>query len=280
MQGIFDSHAHYDDKSFDSDREEVIAMLREKGVAGVINVGCDAESSSRSVAFARKYPFFWAAVGIHPELAGEVAGFPECCAVPEEAVSPSQPDWLSPIEALLCEDKVVAVGEIGLDYHYDTPGRDIQKTVFEEQLKLAAKYRLPVIIHSRDASEDTMTLLRKYRPKGVLHCYSGSAETAREILKLGMYIGFTGAVSFPNAKKAKEVAAMLPLDRLLLETDCPYMAPVPFRGKRTTSDMIEYTAAAVAEVRGISVGEVVDAARENAFRLFGIKPLLTAPEQD
>lgn len=260
MQGIFDSHAHYNDGSFDQDREEVFLHLQNNGVCGVINVGCDAESSYRSIALARKYPFVYAAVGIHPEMAGEV--------IPE--LDSDNLSWLGEIELLLDAEKVVAVGEIGLDYHYGVEYRAAQKILFAQQLSLAKRAGFPVIIHSRDATADTLALLREHRPTGVLHCFGGSVETAEEVLSLGMYVGLTGLVTFPNAKKVKEVAAMLPLDRLLLETDCPYMAPVPYRGKRTTSDMIAQTASVIAEIRGISPQEVVDAARENTMRLFSI----------
>ena len=256
VQGIFDSHAHYNDESFDGDREAVIEMLRQNGVVGVVNIGCNLEAARQCIDLAHSHPgFFHTTVGIHPEDAGKL---------PTE--------WLGTIETLAEDETVCAIGEIGLDYHYDdAPSREDQITVFEAQLQLAQKLELPVVIHSRDATEDTMTLLRKYRPSGVVHCFSGSAETAREIIRLGMYVGFTGVVTFPNARKAKEAAAAIPLDRILLETDCPYMAPVPFRGKRSTSDMIAYTAAAIAEIRGITTQEVVDAARENTLRMYGIR---------
>ena len=171
---------------------------------------------------------------------------------------------------MLLHEKVAALGEIGLDYHWDEPPRDIQREAFERQLKLAVRLDIPVIIHSRDATEDTMRLLAQYRPKGVMHCFSGSAETAKEVVKLGMYVGFTGVVTFKNARRALEAAAVVPIDRLLLETDCPYMAPVPFRGKRTTSDMIAYSAEVLARVKGISAQELIDRTRENAMRLFNI----------
>ncbi len=255
MTGIFDSHAHYYDERFGQEREELLLRMNREGVAGILNAGCDLETSRRCLELAKAHPFLWAAAGIHPEQAGDFS---------------LDTDWLSPIEALLQEERVVALGEIGLDYHYDTPPREVQKLVFEEQLKLAVRADCPVIIHSRDAAEDTMKLLRQYRPKGVLHCFSGSVETAREALELGLYLGFTGVVTFPSAKRAKAVAAMIPADRLLLETDCPYMAPIPFRGQRSTSDMIAYTAAAIGEARGVSAQEVINSARENTLRLFSI----------
>ena len=255
MHGIFDSHAHYDDKSFDGDREETIARIHSAGVCGILNIGCSVESSKKSIALAEKFPFIYAAVGLHPDQADNPPA-----------------EWLAEIRKLSYAGKVVAIGEIGLDYHYDTPARKAQADLFEQQLALAKECSLPVVIHSRDAAEDTLRLLQKYRPQGVMHCFSGSVETAEEILSLGMYIGFTGVVTFQNARKAKEVAAMVPMDRLLLETDCPYMAPVPFRGKRTTSDMIAYTAEAIGRQKGVSAQEVIDAARNNTQRLFSIYP--------
>ena len=258
MQNIFDSHAHYDSTAFQADRDEVLAALPEAGVVGVLNAGCDVETSHRALALARRYDYIWAAAGVHPEFAGEAAADPAH-------------GWLSAIEALLFEEKVVAVGEIGLDYHYDDgPPREAQLEVFELQLELAKKHGLPVVIHSRDATEDTMEVLRRRKPHGVLHCFSGSVETLREAVALGLYIGFTGVATFPNARKAKECAAAVPLDRLLLETDCPYMAPVPFRGRRCDSGMIAYTAAAIAETRGIQPQAVADAARDNVRALYGI----------
>lgn len=251
MNNIFDSHAHYDDEKFSEDREAVIAEIHQKGVSNVINVGCDIESSRASIKLAEEHDFFYAAVGIHPHSAAE-----------------AEENYLSLIEEMAKSKKVVAIGEIGLDYHYDFSPREAQLKVFEEQLILANKLDMPVIIHSREATEDTMRLLSQYRPKGVVHCFTGSKETAKEVLKLGMYIGFTGVVTFPNARKTLEVIDVTPTDRFLLETDCPYMAPVPFRGKRTTSDMIEKTAETVAKIKGISTQEAIDFARENTINLF------------
>ncbi len=254
MQGIFDSHCHYDDEKYDEDREQVIAEIQKNGVCNAINIGCDIESSNDSIKLALKYPFMYAAVGIHPHTAAEVGE-----------------GYLDELEAMSANKKVVAIGEIGLDYHYDFSPRDVQQRVFEEQLILANKLNMPVVIHSREATEDTMRLLEKYKPKGVLHCYTGSAQTAKEVLKLDMYIGFTGVVTFKNARKTLEVIDITPLDRILLETDCPYMAPEPYRGKRSTSDMIEKTAETVAQVKGITAQEMIDIASENTKRLFGIE---------
>ena len=253
IQGIFDSHAHYGDPSFDQDREELLRELPQRGVCGILDVGCCLESSRNSAALAASHERIWASAGYHPEHADL---FTE--------------EGLAEIEALLKQPKVVAIGEIGLDYYWPEPDREIQKRVFIRQLELARKLDKPVILHVRDATADALSILREHPVKGVMHCFSGSVETAREVIKMGLYIGFTGVLTFKNAKKPAEVCADIPLDRLLLETDCPYMAPVPFRGKRCDSSMIAHTAAKAAEVRGMDVQELVDAARENTLRLFDI----------
>lgn len=248
---IIDSHAHYDDSSFDADREDILRELFSGEICKIVNIGCSVKSSYSSVKLAEEYAGIYAAVGLHPDAADEI-------------------DRIDEIRRLCDNEKVVAVGEIGLDYHYEEHSRDIQKKAFEEQLKLAAELDMPVVIHSRDAWEDTMELLRKYRPKGVMHCFSGSAETAREIVAMGMYVGFTGVVTFKNAKKALKALEAVPLDRLLVETDCPYMAPEPNRGKRNYSGYLPYTIAAMAAVKGVSPEEMAEITAENAERLFGI----------
>lgn len=248
---IIDSHAHYDDSSFDADREEVLRELFSGEICKIVNIGCSVKSSYSSVKLAEEYAGIYAAVGLHPDAADEIGQVDE-------------------IRRLCDNKKAVAVGEIGLDYHYEEHRRDIQKKAFEEQLKLAAELDMPVVIHSRDAWEDTMELLRKYRPKGVMHCFSGSAETAREIVGMGMYVGFTGVVTFKNAKKALKALEAVPLDRLLVETDCPYMAPEPNRGKRNYSGYLPYTVAAMAAAKGVSPDEMAEITAENAERLFGI----------
>lgn len=248
---IIDSHAHYDDSSFDADREEILRELFSGEICKIVNIGCSVKSSYSSVKLAEKYAGIYAAVGLHPDAADEI-------------------DRIEEIRRLCDNKKVVAVGEIGLDYHYEEHSRDIQKKAFEEQLKLAAELDMPVVIHSRDAWEDTMGLLRKYRPKGVMHCFSGSAETAREIVGMGMYVGFTGVVTFKNAKKALKALEAVPLDRLLVETDCPYMAPEPNRGKRNYSGYLPYTVEAMAAVKGVSPDEMAEITAENAERLFDI----------
>lgn len=254
MENIFDTHAHYDDEAFDLDRDTLLPSLKSKGVGYVIDCGCDVASSEKAIALSEKYDFIYAAVGIHPHEAED-----------------AKDGALEIIKRLTEHEKVVAIGEIGLDYHYDFSPRELQKEYFEKQIILANELDMPIIVHDREAHEDTMQLLRKYKPKGVLHCFSGSIETAKEIISLGMYIGLGGAVTFKNAKKPIEVAEFLPLDRLLLETDAPYMSPVPYRGKRNDSSLIPYTALKIAEAKGMEAQAVVDAACENAKGLFGVK---------
>lgn len=257
LKGIFDSHCHYDDSAFDEDRSELLDEIRKNGVSYFINIGCNIESSYTAMSLTEQYDDFYCMVGIHPEDSAKTLE--------------QYPDYLAQLEQFVKQPKVVGIGEIGLDYYYDDGApRDIQRKVFEQQLALAKRMDIPVSIHSRDAAADTLELLKKYQPKGVVHCFSGSVETAKEILKLGMYIGFTGVLTFSNAKKAIEVAQNIPNDRFLLETDCPYMAPSPFRGHRCRSDMIAHTAWKMAEIKGIPAQEVIDLSRENTKRLFGI----------
>ena len=208
-------------------------------------------SSLKSLEIADEFEFVYAACGVHPHEA-------EGC----------KQGYLPVLKKLCSEAKCVAVGEIGLDYHYDFSPREIQQQVFEQQLVLAKVLDLPVIVHDREAHEDTFNLLKRYKPKGVVHCFSGSAEMAKEIVKLGMYIGLGGAVTFKNARKPREVAEIVPADKLLIETDCPYMTPVPFRGKRCDSSYIPYTAEVIAEVRGVTAQEILDLTRANAINLF------------
>ena len=249
---IFDSHAHYDDPAFDADREELLAALPGMGVGRVVDCGADLASSRKAADLAERYPYFYAAAGIHPEEAHDL---------PE--------DWEEQLNHLLALPKMVAVGEIGLDYHFEeNPPRETQKDVFEKQIMLANALSLPIIVHDRDAHGDTMELLRKHKPCGVVHCFSGSVEMAKEVLRLGMYLGLGGAVTFKNARVPVEVAKMGPTDRLLLETDCPSRAPVPFRGKRNDSSLIAQTAERIAEIRGEDAQELIDRAAANASRLF------------
>ncbi len=253
MGKIFDSHAHYDDEKFETDRQEVLDGLFSDKICGIINCGCDLKSSLMSVNLAEKYDNIYAAVGVHPHEAEEV----------------SDEDFQK-IISLLDNEKVIALGEIGLDFHYDFSPRDIQIEMFERQVKLSKELDIPIIVHDREAHEETYRILRKYRPKGVVHCFSGSVELARETVKMGMYIGLGGAVTFKNAIKPVEVAEFTPMDRILLETDAPYMSPVPMRGKRCTSDMIEYTALKIAEIKGLDYETVVMTACNNTKGLFNI----------
>lgn len=251
--GIFDTHAHYLREDFGEELDGLLAELPSMGVERVLAVGCDLESSLEEIALAERYRYIKAAAGIHPEHAAELPA-----------------DWEKRLEEMLGSENVCALGEIGLDYHYPGPPRELQREVFERQLIMANQRDMAVIIHSRDACEDTMNLLREYKPRGVLHCFSGSAETAREAVGLGLYIGFTGVLTFKNAKKAVAACEAVPLDRLLLETDCPYMAPEPFRGKKSHSGMISWTAAKMAEIKGVSTEEMIETARRNGERLFGL----------
>ena len=236
---------------FGDELEPLVLSLPEKGVERVIAVGCDIESSREETSLARRHDFIYASAGIHPEYAADLPA-----------------DWEKQLEALLSDEKVCALGEIGLDHHYPEPPRDIQHEVFRKQLEMAKRLDIPVIIHSRDACEETMELLREFKPRGVVHCFSGSAETAREVVKLGMYVGFTGVLTFKNSKKAVAACEAVPIDRLLLETDSPYMAPVPHRGEKSDSSMIKFTAAKMAEIKGVSPEEMIEIANRNGRRLF------------
>lgn len=253
---IFDSHAHYDDESFDEDREQVIKELKENGIVGILNCGASLEGARASVKLSKEYDFIYAAVGIHPEFADIV-----------------NDEVIEEIRSLADFSKVRAIGEIGLDYFSDeNPPREIQKAAFIRQMQLAEELQMPVVIHDRDAHEDTLNILKQFpKVKGVVHCFSGSVEFAKECLKLGYYIGFTGVVTFKNAKKAVEVAKSVPLDRILLETDCPYMAPVPYRGKRNRSDYIEHIAMKIAEIKSDLTINVKKQSIENAKSLLKIE---------
>lgn len=249
---IFDSHAHYDDAWFDDDREALLAALPEKGVCGVVNNAVDLESAARAIAFAEKYPYFYAAVGFHPENLENMPG-----------------NYLDQIAELTKHPKVVAIGETGLDYHWDIP-KPLQQRVFGEQLQLSLDLNMPIIVHDREAHGDVFDLLRKYKPKALVHCFSGSVELMREAMRLGCYISLGGVVTFKNARHSVEVAGEIPLDRLLLETDAPYMAPVPFRGKRCDSSMIIYAAGKIASLRNIGIQELLDITADNARRFYNI----------
>ena len=251
---IFDTHAHLNDPAFDEDREKLISGLPEKGIGFVMNVGCCLDSSKDCIALAEKYPFIYASVGSHPDSAGEV-----CEELMQTYLEMSK------------HSKVKAIGEIGLDYYYEGFDREIQIKAFEMQMELARQAQLPVIVHERDAHGDGMDIVRKFPDvTGVFHCYSGATEMARQLVDLGWYIGFTGVLTFKNARKAVETAASIPLERILLETDCPYMSPEPFRGKRNDPGRLIHMAQKLAEIRGLSVEEIIAITTENAKRLYRI----------
>ena len=250
---IFDTHAHYDADRFDSDRDTVLSALPGDGVGLVVDPGCDLPSSRAAVALAEKYSHVYAAVGIHPE---DCAGF--------------QDGDLEELRRLLRHPKAVAIGEIGLDYYWEeNPPRDFQQTVFRKQLALASELDLPVIVHDREAHGDSLAIIQEFPTvTGVFHCFSGSPEMAAELLKWGWYLGFDGPITYKNAKRAPEVAAITPLDRMVVETDAPYMAPVPMRGKRNDSRYLPYVIEKLAAWKGVTVEEMTRITWENGRRLF------------
>ena len=252
---LFDTHAHLDDRAFDVDRDQLLESLPGQGLELVMNPGCSLESSRNTSAMASQYPYLYAAVGSHPDAADEVN---------EEVLEEYRK---------LCKlnPKIKAIGEIGLDYHYEDIPRELQLKAFRAQMALAAELDLPVIVHERDAHEDGMAVVREFPTvKGVFHCYSGSAEMARQLVNLGWYIGFTGVLTFKNARKAVEVAASIPLDRIVLETDCPYMSPEPFRGKRNDPGKLYRMAEKLAEIRNLPLEEIHRITTENGKRLYRI----------
>ena len=254
MKNIFDTHAHYCDSAFDDDRYELLDSLPAKGVRYVTLASSSAEDIKLNSELSGKFGYIYCAAGIHPESA---------CSVP--------PDYLDIIaETIEKNPKARAIGEIGLDYHYEGFDREKQIDLFCSQLELARGLELPVIVHSRDACEDTLNILKKFKLKGVVHCFSGSAETAAEIIKLGMYISFTGVLTFRIAKRPVRALAEVPIERFMLETDCPYMAPSPYRGQRCDSSMIPFTAQKAAEIKGMDVQELLDATCRNAMEFYSI----------
>ena len=251
---LFDTHAHMNDPAFDQDREEMILSLKEKGTGFVMNVGCCLESSKDCIALAEAYPFVYASVGSHPDSADEVN---------EEVIENYR--------RMAQHEKVLAIGEIGLDYYYETVPREIQQKAFRMQMELAKELNMPVIVHERNAHDDGMRIVKEFKGvTGVFHCYSGSAEMARQLVNMGWYIGFTGVLTFKNARKAVETAASIPLDRIVLETDCPYMAPEPFRGKRNDPSYLYRMAEQLAQIRGITPEEAAAITTENGKRLYRI----------
>ncbi len=252
MNNIFDAHAHYDDSWFDDDRDELLSSLPSKGVCGIVNASVDLKTAKTALDFSKRYDYMYATVGFHPENLDDMPD-----------------DYLTQIAKLLEDKKAVALGEIGLDYHWDID-RQLQHKVFEQQLILAKELDVPVVIHDREAHGDIMEYIRKYQPKGLLHCFSGSVEMLNEVLKLGLSISLGGTVTFKNARVPVEVAQAVPLDRLLLETDAPYLSPVPFRGKRNDSSNILYTATRIAEIKSIGIQQLLDITCDNAKRLYSI----------
>ena len=251
---IFDTHTHYDDEAFDPDREELISGFVNSEKYTLVNIGASMEGSKKSVEFARKYSCFYAAVGLHPDYA-------------EDFTEENKAELIR----LSKDEKCVAIGEIGLDYYYEEPGREVQKKAFAGQLGLACELGMPVVIHSRDAAKDTYDLVKasgieKYG--GIMHCFSYPPEVAKEFLNLGFYIGIGGALTFKNARKLPEVVEMCPMDRIVIETDCPYMAPVPFRGKRNDSSYLTYVCSRIAEIKNITAKEVEDITAENARAVY------------
>ena len=253
---LFDTHAHMDDRAFDADRKALLQSLPEQGIGLLMNPGCSLESSRNADRLSKEYDYIYAAVGSHPDAADEV-----------------NDDVLEEYRKLCkLNPKIKAIGEIGLDYHYEDIPRDLQKKAFLAQMELARELNLPVIVHERDAHEDGMAIVRKFSDvKGVFHCYSGSAEMARQLVDLGWYIGFTGVLTFKNARKAIETVEAIPLERIVIETDCPYMAPEPFRGRRNDPGKIYRMAEKLAEIKGISVEEARRITFENGKRLYRIE---------
>lgn len=252
---IFESHAHYDAEQFDEDRDELLSSMPKQGVGTIVNVGATIRSCVEIVDMAQQYPFIYAAIGVHPDEVGAL-----------------NEDTFALVKAQAKKEKVVAVGEIGLDYYWDNESHDVQKKWFIKQLNLARELKLPVVIHSREAAADTLQIMREHAKglPGVIHCFSYSPEMAREYVKMGFYIGVGGVVTFKNAKKLKEVVEEIPLDRILLETDSPYLAPVPHRGERNSSLYIPHIAEEIAGIKGCSYEEVITQTEKNGCDLFCI----------
>lgn len=250
---IFDTHAHYDDEAFDSDRESLILSLKDRGVVGIVSCGCDIASTVANQNLSHSFDDFYFAAGFHPENLEDFSV-----------------EDLEKLEPFFADEKCVAVGEIGLDYHWMNSTKEKQRELFVAQIELAKAKGLPVIVHDREAHGDTLDILKATKPSGVLHCFSGSVEMAREVIKLGMFLGFNGVATFKNARKIPEVIREIPLDRIVLETDCPYLAPEPHRGKRNDSSFIPFIAQRIGEILGISAQEVLDVTNKNARALYNL----------
>lgn len=252
---LFDTHAHLLSERFDDDRDELITGLPEVGMVGMIEVGCTVADSRRAIALAEGADYIYVTIGVHPHDAAE-----------------AKPDCIEQLEALAKHPKVVAVGEIGLDYHYDFSPRDVQRKVFERQLELAQRLDLPIAIHMREATQDTLAMLQEHKGiRGVMHCFSGSPETAEICLGLGLHVSFTGSVTFRNARKVVEAAGVVPLERLMAETDCPYLSPEPVRGRRNDPSNVRYVIEKLAEIKGIAAEEMAEINIQNAKGLYAIK---------
>ena len=251
---IFDTHAHYDDEQFDEDRDELLASMQACGVEAVTNIGASLATSQNTIELTKKYPFVYGAIGVHPNEVEDLN---------EDGIA-----WLKENSGL---PKIVAVGEIGLDYYWDEPGREVQKKWFLRQLELAREVKLPVVIHSRDAAKDTLDIMKSFHAEnlgGVIHCFSYTKEMAREYLNMGFFLAIGGVVTFKNAKKLKEVVEYMPMEQMVLETDCPYLSPVPNRGKRNSSLNLPYVVEEVARLKGISVDEVIEITNRNAKTMY------------
>ncbi|MBO5364309.1 MAG: TatD family hydrolase [Clostridia bacterium] len=253
---LFDSHAHFDDPQFDGDRDTVLKSLKNLGVGYVMNIGADLETSKAAVALANMYDFIYATVGVHPGDAGSMTD-----------------EVLEQLRTLALENpRVRAIGEIGLDYHYEGYDEKVQETCFRRQIALAKELDMPIVVHDRDSKGNAISILREEGVKnGVMHCFSGSAETAKELVKMGFMVSFTGVLTFKNARRAIEACGAVPLDRLMIETDCPYMAPEPHRGERNFSGYVGYVADKMAEIKGVSREEIAQITTENALRFYGIE---------
>lgn len=251
MIKITDTHAHYDDEAFDTDRYELLDRLFSENCQRIVSLGCDIKKSRFELELAEKYDGLYAAVGVHPE----------------NCINESD-DYITELKILAAHPKACAIGEIGLDYYWAGYDRERQINFFREQLELAAELDLPVCIHSRECTKDMLDILREYKPNGVMHCFSGSTEVAEEILSFGMMISFTGMITFKNSKKAVEACRVIPIERIMLETDCPYMSPVPHRGERNDSGNLIYTAQKIAEIKGLTTEETIRICNDNAERFF------------
>ena len=253
---IFETHAHYDDKAFNEDRDKLLCSMQDNGIEYIVNVGSSLDTSKQTIELVKKYDFMYGAVGVHPSETAEL-----------------NDDNFRFSREMLQEEKIIALGEIGLDYYWDEPDRDIQKIWFERQIYLAKEENKPIIYHSRDAAKDTLEIIKSTKAAdvgGVIHCFSYGVEMAREYLNMGYYIGVGGVVTFKNAKKLKDVVEYAPLENILLETDCPYLSPEPYRGKRNDSTRLVYVVDEIARVKGVEPEKVIKVTRENAMKMYRI----------